>query len=85
MEERGGGDLSSLICTHMCFCLSLLFLDHGPSMTLSRVGSLSPISGPSLDGVSFSKISKDRARWLEREFSEEEILEKLKHVEGDKP
>lgn len=38
-----------------------------------------------MDGLVFSRISKERAIWLEGEFSLDEVWEALDSLEGDKP
>lgn len=39
---------------------------------------------PVLEGVEFDQISDEMSRWLERPFTEEEVLSPLKSMEDDK-
>lgn len=45
--------------------------------------NLNPIR-PILEGVTFDRIEEDMRRWLERPFSEEEVLSALNSMEDDK-
>lgn len=42
------------------------------------------VGRPIMDDIHFKKISEGKMRWLEREFSEREILAALGSIEGDK-
>lgn len=39
---------------------------------------------PKLEGVAFDRIDEDLSNWLERPFTEEEVMGALKFMEDDK-